>query len=158
MAHRPIVAQTITNDHSKVAEELQNLLNAHNLDTSAIIDTEITKFGANQFLIVAIFYGIYTHWLQAKLKPVLNRDLVINRAYSDSLSLTAAFDWLLTVPRSDQICLNVAAIARALSSVRAPSDEIELSPSISREMSSNRGKSTSTSLSASVEAEKTSTY
>jgi len=79
MAVRPLVKQAIAKDQLEVASKLDDLLVQNNIDTDSIIDVEVTKFGTNQFLILAVYYGIYALWATAGLVSRVARLLGMSR-------------------------------------------------------------------------------
>ena len=90
MAVRPLVKQTIAKTQLEVAEKLDDLLNQNNIEADSILDIEVTRFGANQFLILAIYYGIYVFWTQLGLAVSAVRGLAVKRELADGVGLTTA--------------------------------------------------------------------
>ena len=132
MANRIMIAQAIARDQTSVAETIQSLLTSHGSVTP--LDVEITKFGANQFLIVILFYGFYTYVAQSSLVASISRLFGFSRGASVSTVLTPVMDKLLGKLK-----------AGVVSTV--------LSASMEYEVTYNRGQASALSLLSSVEEE-----
>lgn len=135
MTTRPLVKQTIAKDQNEVAEKLDLLLVQNNIERDSILDIEITKFGANQFLILAIYYGIYLFWCTAGLVASADRDLAMKRAEKEDIGLTTSNARELAMKRAaiDDLGLIATAIARALASTRLLSPGLGLVTSVAEE-------------------------
>ena len=112
MAVRPLVKQTIARTQLEVAEKLDDLLNQNNIEADSILDIEITRFGANQFLILAVYYGIYVFWTQLGLVVSRARQLVMQRIHGPLAGLRLLHDRTFDAKRAlaDAIGLGIAAI------------------------------------------------
>ena len=111
---RPLVKQTIARDQTEVASKLDDLLNQNAIDRDTIIDVEVERFGANQFLILAVYYGSYILWALDGLASTVVRKLGIGRGFSATGGLTSVVARLFGALRglSASLGLSSAAIAR----------------------------------------------
>lgn len=113
MALRPLVKQTIARTQLEVQEKLDDLLNQNDIEEDSILDVEIEKFGANQFLILAIFYGVYLWRLAIGLVASATPLISMERALSDDIGLVASAIAQLGPVRKAGVGLT-SAIARGL--------------------------------------------
>lgn len=123
----PIIAQTIAKDQSEVESKLQGLMNTWNIDQGSIIDFEVIPFGANQFLIVVAYYGLYTLWAWLGLVSSIARAINMNRALSATKGLASAVGRVVDFTRAGSAPVGlVSGIARACTFERALSTAIGL--------------------------------
>jgi len=108
-----LVKQTIARSQNEVAEKLSDLINRNDIETDSIVDVEITRFGTNQFLILAIYLGYWMLGALAGLKASVARALGMSRTAADDLGLASS-------------------AARLLGGVRSVPDDLGLAVSITR--------------------------
>ena len=116
MAVRPLVKQAIAKTQLEVAEKLDDLLNQNNIEADSILDIEVTRFGANQFLILAVYYGIYVFWTQLGLAVSAARQLAMKLGVSALTGLVSGNERQFGSKRGPDLVsegLKVAAIAWA---------------------------------------------